>query len=102
VCYYCQSFDHDESSCPYYDVFDELYAKLDAMIGTINEQHEHFVSEMREGGLLHETSLSLPFPRLQASLYDDCESSFPLKLNLVDDPRSTDLGEAFDRPLTSL
>ena len=32
--------------------------KLDAMIETMNEQHEHFVSEMREFGLLHETDPS--------------------------------------------
>jgi len=31
------------------------------MIVTINEQHKHFVSEMRKCGLLHETDLNLPF-----------------------------------------
>ena len=31
------SFDHDVNSCPYYDIFDQSYAKLDAMIETMNE-----------------------------------------------------------------
>jgi len=31
VCSCCQSFDHDMNSCPYYDVSDELYARLNAM-----------------------------------------------------------------------
>ena len=30
-------------SCPYYDVSDECYARLDAMIGTMNEQYKHFI-----------------------------------------------------------
>ena len=34
---YCQSFDHDTNSYPYYDVFDECYAKINAMIETLNE-----------------------------------------------------------------
>ena len=45
------------NSCPYYDVSDECYARLDAMIGTMNKQHEHFVSWMTECSLLHETTL---------------------------------------------
>ena len=44
VCSYCQSFDHDVNSYPYYDISDESYAKLNAMIETMNERHEHFVS----------------------------------------------------------
>ena len=28
VCSYCQSFNYDVNSCPYYNVFDEAYAKL--------------------------------------------------------------------------
>ena len=40
---------------------------------------------MNEFGLLHETDPSLPFSRLEASLYDDCESSLPLESNVVDD-----------------
>ena len=74
---YCQSFDRNMNSCPYYDVFNEAYARLNAMIETMNEQHEHCVSEMREFGLLDKTDLvylslcstlvfmmimSLPFP----------------------------------------
>ena len=90
------------NSCPYYDVFDECYARLDAMIGTMNQQHERFVIRMRECSLLHETDPSLPCPRLEACLYDDCESSLPLESNVVDDASLTDLGEVFDSPLTPL
>jgi len=66
TCSYCQSFDHDVNSCPYYDISNESYAKLVAMVETMNEQHECFVSEMREFGLLHETDPSLPIPRLES------------------------------------
>jgi len=100
VCSYYQTFDHDVNSYPYYDIYDELYAKLNRMIETMNEQHMQFVSEMIECGLLHETYLSLPFPRLESSLYDDCESSLPLESNVVDDTPLTDLEEVFDPPLT--
>jgi len=58
----------------------------------------HFVSEMRECGSLHEVDPSLPFPRFEASLYDDCESSLLLEFNVVDDAPLTDLEEAFDLP----
>jgi len=58
---YVLTLNHDVNSCPYYDVSDELYARLNAMIETINERYEHFVSEMSECGLLHETDPSLPF-----------------------------------------
>jgi len=68
VCCYCQSFDHDVNSYPYYDVYDESYVRLNAMIETIDEQHEHFISEIREFGLLHATYPKLPSPRLKASL----------------------------------
>ena len=85
VCSHCQSSDLDVNSCPYYDISDELYARFNVIIGTMNEQHEHFVSEMREFGLLHETDSSLPIPRLESSLYDDYESCLPLKSNVVDD-----------------
>jgi len=83
VCSYCQSFNHDVNSCPYYDISDEPYATLYAMIETMNERHEHFVSEMRKFGLLYETALvylslglslvsmtiiSLPFPQSVTSL----------------------------------
>jgi len=100
VCSYCSSFEHDVNSCPYYDIFDECYARLDSMIGTMNEQHRRFVSRMRECSLLLETDPSLPCPRLEARLYDDCESSLPLESNAVDDAPLTDLGEVFDPPLT--
>jgi len=48
------------------------------MIEIMNEQHKHFVSEMRECGLLYETNSSLSFLGLEASLYDDYEFSNPL------------------------
>jgi len=57
---------------------------------------------MRECSLLHQTDPSLPFPRLEARLYDDCESFFPLKSNVVSDAPLTDLEEVFDPPLTPL
>ena len=50
---YCQYFHHDVNSCPYYDVSDELYVRLNVIIETINERHGHFVNEIREFGLLH-------------------------------------------------
>jgi len=75
VCSYCQSLDHDVNSCLYYNISDESYARLNAIIETINEQHERFVSEMREFHLLHETDPSPPIPRLESTLYDDYESS---------------------------
>ena len=79
------------NSYPYYDVSDKSYARLNDMIETTNEQHAHFVIKMRECGLLHETDPSLPFLRLVASLYDDCESSIPLESTVVDDAPSGSL-----------
>jgi len=70
------------------------------MIETMIERHEHFVSEMREFGLLHETDRSLPISRLESSLYDDYESSLPLESNVDDDAPLTDLAEVFEPPLT--
>jgi len=72
------------------------------MIETMNERHEHFVSENREFGLLHEIDLSLHFPRLEASFCDDYESSLPIEFNIIDDAPLTDLKEVFDSPLTYL
>jgi len=63
---------------PSYDVSDEVYATLNCMIETMNEQHMHFVSDTKECGLLLETDHSLLFPMLEASLYDDCESFLTL------------------------
>jgi len=51
---------------------------------------------MRECGLLHAIDPSLPFSWLDASLYDDCESSLHLESNVVDDASLTDLEEVFD------
>jgi len=87
---------------PYYVVSDELYPTLNAMIETMNEQYKCFVGEMREFGLVHETDRSLPFARLEASFYDDCESSLSLGSNFMDDAPSTDLVKALDPSLTSL
>jgi len=101
VCSYWQSFDHDVNSCPYYDVSDEAYARLNATIEKMYEQHTHFVSEIRECGLLHVTNLSLPFPILEASLYDDSETSLPLDSNVVDNAPLSGLEKVFDPPLTS-
>ena len=71
------------------------------MIETMNERHEHFVSEMMEVSLLHEIDPSLPFPKLKACLYNYCESSLPLESNITDDTHLTDLEEVFDHPSTS-
>jgi len=54
------------------------------MIETMNEQHTHFANEIREFELLHETDSSLPFSRVEASFYYDCESSISLEFNFVD------------------
>ena len=59
VCSYCQSYDHDVNSCPYYDISNESYARLNAIIETMNEQHEHFVSETREFGRVLKKERSL-------------------------------------------
>jgi len=72
------------------------------MIETMNKRHEHFVSEMTEFGLLHETDRSLPISRFESSLYDDYESSFPLESNVVNNAPLTDLDEVFNPPLASL
>ena len=89
------------NSCPYCDVLDESYVRLNAMIETTNERHEHFVSKMREFSLLHETDSSLPLPRLDASLYDDYEPSLPLESSVVDDAHMTNLEVELDPPLIS-
>ena len=99
---YCQSPDHDVNCCPYYDILYECYAKLDTMIEAISDQHKHFVSEIRECGLLYGTDPNLLFPRLKVSLCDDCEPSLPLESSFVDDTPSINLQEAFDPPFTSL
>jgi len=68
----------------------------------MNEQLEHFLSEMREFGLLYETNPSLPIPKLESSLYDSYRCSTPLESNVVNDAPSTDLEEVLDPPLASL
>ena len=83
----------------YYDVFGEAYARLNAMKETMNEQDTHFVSDKRECGLLHKTDPSLPFLRLECSLYNGYESSPLLESKLLIAPLP---GGMFDPPLTSL
>ena len=78
ACSYYQSFDHDVNSYHSYDVFKDSCARLNCLIETIKEQQEHFVSEMREFGLLHGIDPSLPIPRLESSIYDDYGSSLLL------------------------
>jgi len=68
----------------------------------MNERLEHFVSEMREFDSLSETDPSLPFPRLEASLYDDCDSFLPLEPNVIGDAPWTDLEVELEPPLISL
>ena len=90
------------NSYPYYDVSNESYARFSVTIKTINERLEHFVSKLREFDLLSETDSSLPFPRLVANVYDNCESFLPLESIVVDDPTLTDLEKVFKPPSTSL
>jgi len=72
------------------------------MIETMNEQHTYFAIEIKACSLLHEVDPILPFLRLEASHYDDCESFLFLESNVVDDTHLTDIEEVFVRPLTSL
>jgi len=51
---------------------------------------------------VYETDPSLPFPRLESSLFDDYEPSLPLEYNIVGDAPFTDLEEVSDPSLTSL
>jgi len=90
------------NSCSYYDIFNEFYARLNVMIETMNERHECLVTGIRECGLFHETNPSLSSLKLEVSLYNDYESSFPLESNFVVNTPSTDLEEAIDPPLTHL
>jgi len=57
---------------------------------------------MREFSLFHEIDLSLPFPSLESSLYDDCESPFLLAYNIINDTPLTNMEEVFDPPLMTL
>ena len=83
VCSYCQSFNHDMISCPYYDISDESYGRLNAMIETINYQHTHFVSEMRECGLLHEIALGYLSLSFRLVFMMNVSLSLPLNLMLL-------------------
>jgi len=57
---------------------------------------------MREFGLLHETDPSLPSSKLEATLFNDCESSLPLESDFVDDAHLINPNVELDPPLTSL
>jgi len=77
-------------------------ARLNATIGALNKQHKHFVDEMREYDPWHEPYPSLPSPKFEISVYHNCESSFSLESNFVDNAPSTDPEETIDLSLTSL
>jgi len=81
MCSYCQSFDHDVNSCPYYDAFDKWYARLDATIGIMNEQHEQFVSRMRE--CVYCMRLTLVYLALDLRLVSIMILSLPFPLSLM-------------------
>ena len=68
----------------------------------MNEKHECFIGEMREFSLLDETDPGPSSARLEVSLYDDHESSFPLEPNFMINSPLTGLTEVIDPPLTSL
>jgi len=68
----------------------------------MNEQHTHFVSDIREFDLLSETDPSQPYFRLKVSVYDNCESSFLLESNFVDNAPLNDLKEVFNPLVTFL
>ena len=72
------------------------------MIDTLNEQHMHFVCEMRECDPLHKTDASLNFPIVDVSLYHDYESSFNLEVDSTVDAPLTGLEEVIDTPFISL
>ena len=78
MCSSCNSFDHGANSYRY-DIYADCYVNLTAVIETMKEQHECFVSKMREYGLLQKTNPSPSSPRLEVSLYDNYESSLPLE-----------------------
>ena len=101
MCFYCQLFDLDVNSCPYYDALDESYARIYIVIKTMNE-HKCFVGEARELDLLGASDPSLPFLKLETSLYDNYESSHPLGPNFVNDTPLTALKKVSNRRLTSL
>jgi len=45
---YCQSFDHDANSYPYYDISNACYVRLNALIETMNARHECFVAKTKK------------------------------------------------------
>ena len=93
---YCQCFDHDMNSCPYYDGFDECYTRLNAMMEIMNEKHECFVSRIRECSLLHMTNPSLSSLILKVSLCGYHQSSLLVESNIVMNTPLTNLKEAID------
>jgi len=102
VCSYCQFFDHDMNSYPYYDAFDKSYARLTVVIGIMNKQHAHFVSKMRECPLVIRPNLVCPSLDLRLVFVMIVSLPFPLESNVVDDPPLTNLKEVFHPSITSL
>ena len=89
------------NSCPYYNIFDACYARLNVVIETMNEQYECFVGEMRECGLLHETIPSLSSPMLKVTLDDAYESSLPLKPDFIAHTPLPGLKEVINPPFVA-
>ena len=85
-----------------FSLSNESFVRFNSMIETMNEQPKHSTSEMREFSLLYEIDPSLPFLRLEASLYYDCESSLLLESNFVDDTSLINLEEVFKPPVVAL
>jgi len=102
LCSYYQSFDVDANSYRYYDISDKCYARLNAMIETLNERHTYFVSKMRECGPLHKNGPSLASLTVEASFYDDYKPSLPLEADSTVDTPLTGLEEVIDPILISL
>ena len=97
-CSYCQPVDHDANSCPYYDISDDCYPNLNALIETMNERLNCFVDMMRERGILHEIDPCPSCPRLEVSLCDDYESSLALEPAFITQTPLTGLEEVIDPP----
>ena len=97
-CSYCQSVDHVTNYCPYYDISDDCYANLNALIGTMDERLNFFVDTMRERDIMLETDPSPSSLRLEVNLYDDYESSLPLEPAFITPTPLTGLEKVIDPP----
>ena len=76
--------------------------EINVVVAIMNKRYECFVSEMRACGSLRRVDISLSFPRLLISLYDDYESPFPIEPNFMVSTCLAGLEEVIDPPLTSL